>query len=166
MASDCIVSSCPCLTMFLRTVIMLASSSVSSSSSSRGMVELLTMLADRKLARDEPELALLPVDTTDMGDMQEVRPERELRPLSLELWLWLTTWSLVTGAGGHWPPTRTLSSLTPAEDILRLSILAFHHCCLLLGGILSFSEGELLAGCSGFRPSLLRLNGRLLGPRS
>ena len=32
--------------------------------------------------------------------------------------------------------------------------------------ILSFSEGELFAGVSGFRPSLPNANGRLLGPDS
>ena len=47
-------------------------------------------------------------------------------------------------------------------------MLVFHHCLLLLtgGGVLSLSEGELLAGVRGFRPSLLRLNGKLLGPVS
>ena len=59
--------------------------------SSSGMVELLTMLADRRLAREDPLLAELPVDTTDSGDMQLVRPDSELSPLSLLLWLWLTT---------------------------------------------------------------------------
>ena len=43
------------------------------------------MLADLRLARDDPLLAELPVDTTESGDMQEVRPLRELRPESLEL---------------------------------------------------------------------------------
>ena len=83
------------LVWFLLTTVVTASLS---SSSSRGMVDPLTMLADRKLARDDPLLAELPVLTTDSGDMQLVRPLRELRPLSLLLWLWLTTelWSLLT----------------------------------------------------------------------
>ena len=56
-----------------------------SSSSSRGMVQVLTMLAERRLAREEPLLAELVLETTERGDMQEVLPLRELRPLSLLL---------------------------------------------------------------------------------
>ena len=64
----------------------------SSSSSSNGMVQELTMDADLKLAREElpDELAELTeetVDIVDMGDIVEVRPLRELKPLSLLLWL-------------------------------------------------------------------------------
>ena len=56
-----------------------------SSSSSSGMVQVLTMLAERRLAREEPLLAELVLETTERGDMQEVLPLRELRPLSLLL---------------------------------------------------------------------------------
>ena len=64
----------------------------SSSSSSNGMVQELTIDADLKLAREElpDELAELTeetVDIVDMGDMVEVRPLKELKPLSLLLWL-------------------------------------------------------------------------------
>ena len=64
----------------------------SSSSSSKGMVHELTMDADLKLARDElpDELAELTEETVDMvemGDMVEVLPLNELKPLSLLLWL-------------------------------------------------------------------------------
>ena len=64
----------------------------SSSSSSNGMVQELTIDADLKLAREElpDELAELTeetVDIVDMGDMVEVRPLNELKPLSLLLWL-------------------------------------------------------------------------------
>ena len=64
----------------------------SSSSSSNGIVQELTIDADLKLAREElpDELAELTeetVDIVDMGDMVEVRPLRELKPLSLLLWL-------------------------------------------------------------------------------
>ena len=63
----------------------------SSSSSSSGMVHELTMEADLRLARLElPELELELTEETvlmvEMGDMVEVRPLRELRPLSLLLW--------------------------------------------------------------------------------
>ena len=69
----------PCWTWFLLTT----PGTSLSSSSSRGMVQVLTMLAERRLAREDPLLAELPVETTERGDMQEVLPLRELRPLSL-----------------------------------------------------------------------------------
>jgi hypothetical protein len=53
------------------------------------MVEEDTIEADRRLALLEPEEAELTVDTTERGDIQEVRPDRLLSPLSLLLWLWL-----------------------------------------------------------------------------
>ena len=53
------------------------------------MVEEDTIEADLRLALLEPEEAELTVDTTERGDMQEVRPDRLLSPLSLLLWLWL-----------------------------------------------------------------------------
>ena len=64
----------------------------SSSSSSNGIVHELTMEADLKLALEElpDELAELTDETVDMveiGDMVEVLPLKELRPLSLLLWL-------------------------------------------------------------------------------
>ncbi len=70
-----------------------ATGAVSSSSSSSGMVQELTMEADLRLARLElPELDVeLTEDTVlivEIGDMVEVRPLRELRPLSLLLWWW------------------------------------------------------------------------------
>ena len=71
----------PCCVWFLLTTPGMSLSS----SSSRGMVQVLTMLAERRLAREEPLLAELPVETTERGDMQEVLPLRELRPLSLLL---------------------------------------------------------------------------------
>lgn len=49
------------------------------------MVEEDTIEAERRLARLEPEEAELPVETTERGDMQDVRPERLLSPLSLLL---------------------------------------------------------------------------------
>ena len=55
--------------------------------SSRGIVVEDTIDADLKLALLEPDEAELTVDMTDRGDMQEVRPERLLNPLSLLLWL-------------------------------------------------------------------------------
>ena len=62
----------------------------SSSSSSSGMVHELTMEAERRLARLElPELELELTEETvlivEIGDMVEVRPLRELSPLSLLL---------------------------------------------------------------------------------
>ena len=73
----------PWCVMFLLTT---TACSLSSSSSS-GMVQVLTMLAERRLAREDPLLAELVLETTERGDMQDVRPLRELRPLSLLLWL-------------------------------------------------------------------------------
>ena len=57
------------------------------------MVHELTMEADRRLARLElPELELELTEETvlmvEIGDMVEVRPLRELSPLSLLLWWW------------------------------------------------------------------------------
>jgi hypothetical protein len=46
-----------------------------------------TIDADLKLALLEPDDAELTVDMTERGDMQEVRPDRLLSPLSLLLWL-------------------------------------------------------------------------------
>ena len=71
----------PCWVMFLLTT----TGGSLSSSSSKGMVQVLTMLAERRLAREEPLLAELVLETTERGDMQEVLPLRELRPLSLLL---------------------------------------------------------------------------------
>ena len=56
-------------------------------SSNKGMVVEETMEADLKLALLEPDEAELTVDMTERGDMQEVRPDRLLNPLSLLLWL-------------------------------------------------------------------------------
>ena len=69
----------------------LALAACSSSSSSSGMVHELTMEADLRLARLElPELELELTEETvlivEIGDMVEVRPLRELSPLSLLLW--------------------------------------------------------------------------------
>ena len=65
----------------------------SSSSSSKGIVHELTIDADLRLAREElpDELAELTEETVDIveiGDMVDVRPLNELKPLSLLLWLW------------------------------------------------------------------------------
>ena len=56
-------------------------------SSNKGMVVEETIEADLKLALLEPDEAELTVDMTERGDMQEVRPDRLLSPLSLLLWL-------------------------------------------------------------------------------
>ena len=67
-----------------------ALAAASSSSSSSGMVHELTMEADLRLALLElPELELELTEETvlmvEIGDMVDVRPLRELRPLSLLL---------------------------------------------------------------------------------
>ena len=93
---------------------------------------MLTMLAERRLAREEPLLAELPVETTERGDMQEVRPLRELRPLSLLLWLWLTASpppaSFSPAAPPGPPPARGGRQPSAEPPVsLRLSMLVFHH---------------------------------------
>ena len=54
-----------------------------SPSSSRRMLEAETMEEERREVREEP----LELESSDMGDMQEDRPDMELMPLSL--WEWL-----------------------------------------------------------------------------
>lgn len=63
---------------------------LSSSSSSKGMVQELTMEADRRLAllelpEEDADDTEETVDMVEIGDMVEVRPLRELSPESLLL---------------------------------------------------------------------------------
>ena len=65
----------------------------SSASSSKGMVQELTIEADLRLALDEedPEETEDTVDMVEMGDMVDVRPDKELSPESEFEWLWWWT---------------------------------------------------------------------------
>ena len=142
-----------------------------SSSSSRGMVEEETMEAERRLALLEPEEAEETVEMTERGDMQEVRPERLLSPLSLLLWLWVESLPPRPCSRGRVGPLGWGCHSAPgAPEPRRLSMLVFHHWPPPPGtsrdSTFSLSEGELLAAPRGAIPPFSKLCGRLLGPES
>ena len=101
------------------------------------MLEALTMLEERRLVRELPE----ELDNSDMGDMQELRPDMEEIPESE--WEWL--WRGAPGGGdsgpaswpGHWGGEGPVSRLFFHQfdiDLSDRSRLRCSDCCLSVSG--------------------------------